>query len=414
MTYLEEIIYLGKRLMAYESVYGHGGVTESAVFGKTILDCQKDVLDYCDSIGMNTYLDPEGMYGYAETGPGKEYIAILTHLDIVDAGDLNQWEKPPFSPEIIGDKLLGRGSADDKIPAAIAVLTVKKLLDEQYPLKYPIRLIFGSDEETGFRCIKKYKENHPPPKYTLVFDGTFPFSFSEKHLLNYELSFNEDNKVYGGENYNSVMDYVEWEKNDETIVMKGKSAHASRPHLGDNALVKLSYLHPDENTLFKLVQETVHPGGGHKLDFIEEAFREDVTLCYGKVRNDKLYLDMRVPPELSLEDFIQSFELTMSKYDVTLKRTDVMKGSITDIESEYAKTVLKCYQEISGDYTSQPFKTGSATYGRSFETNCLSFGPRMGYHITNTHKPNEFVTMDLIEKAFEIYVHTLKKIEEEL
>jgi acetylornithine deacetylase/succinyl-diaminopimelate desuccinylase-like protein len=63
---------------------------------------------------------------------------------------------------------------------------------------------------------------------------------------------------------------------------------------------------------------------------------------------------------------------------------------------------------------SLPFMTGSATYGRSYETNCLSFGPRMPYHITNTHKPNEFISFELIENAFEIYVHTLKTMEEEL
>jgi len=99
---------------------------------------------------------------------------------------------------------------------------------------------------------------------------------------------------------------------------------------------------------------------------------------------------------------------------ITPVQIDLLKGSITDVKSDFSRALLKCYQEITGDHDSQPFVTGSATYGRSYETNCISFGPRMHYHITNTHKPNEFISFDLIENAFAIYVHTLKTMEEAL
>lgn len=415
MDYFDEILYLSNRLLKYESVYGHGGISEEAAFGKTILECQKEVLEYCETIGLKTYLDPEGKYSYAETHEADEYIAILTHLDVVALGDISHWDYPPFEPTIVEDKLIARGAADDKVPTAIGILAIKKLIDECVELKYPIRIIFGGDEETGFRCIEKYKACHKLPKYTLVMDGTFPYSYSEKHLLNYELHTSSDIKINGGVGYNTVMDHVVWYDTDRRVEETGISAHASRPRRGENALIKMAYINSKEDVLFDLVNKIVEPDGKHKICFVDnEYLHEEITLCFGMVKNNIIYTDIRVPPEIDLEDFKTSFENWVIKMGIRPKLTDALKGSITNKDSDFAKIILASYREATGDYKSQPFKTGSATYGRSFDNNCLSYGPRMSYHITNTHKPNEFITYDLIENAFKIYVHTLKMIEEGL
>ena len=54
--------------------------------------------------------------GYAcdiTLGDAPEAIAVLGHLDVVPAGD--GWRVPPFSATREGDKILGRGTSDEKV-----------------------------------------------------------------------------------------------------------------------------------------------------------------------------------------------------------------------------------------------------------------------------------------------------------
>ena len=79
-------------------------------------------------MGFQTYLDPEGYYGYAEIGRGRTPGRSLS-LDVVPAGDLEDWQTPPFEATLIGGWLIGRGVQDDKGPSLAALYAVKSLLD---------------------------------------------------------------------------------------------------------------------------------------------------------------------------------------------------------------------------------------------------------------------------------------------
>jgi putative selenium metabolism hydrolase len=48
-------------------------------------------------------------------------LALNTHLDHVDPGDLSLWPTPPFAAEIAGEQLVGRGACDIKGPLAVQV-----------------------------------------------------------------------------------------------------------------------------------------------------------------------------------------------------------------------------------------------------------------------------------------------------
>lgn len=53
-------------------------------------------------------------------GDGPVKIVYDSHIDVVDVGDLDQWESPPFAAEVRAGVMHGRGASDNK--AAIATM----------------------------------------------------------------------------------------------------------------------------------------------------------------------------------------------------------------------------------------------------------------------------------------------------
>ncbi|HBG55058.1 MAG TPA: dipeptidase, partial [Ruminococcaceae bacterium] len=71
--------------------------------------------------------------------------AVATHVDVVPAG--SGWDTDPFCLTRRGSLLFGRGAADDKGAAVVALYCLKALRDEKIPARRRIRAIFGAGEE---------------------------------------------------------------------------------------------------------------------------------------------------------------------------------------------------------------------------------------------------------------------------
>ena len=99
-----------KRLVAKPSY--NEAPAPGAPFGPKIRAALDELMKICDELGYQTYEDPDGYYGYAETGTGDETFGIIGHVDTVPAGDLNTWEHDPYCGETFGDVVYGRGVQD--------------------------------------------------------------------------------------------------------------------------------------------------------------------------------------------------------------------------------------------------------------------------------------------------------------
>ncbi len=86
-------------------------------------------------------------------------MGILGHLDVVPPGNLNDWDHDPFDPVEKDGMLYGRGTQDDKGPMLAALFAVKALLDAGVKFNKRVRFIFGTDEETLWRCINPLQGN---------------------------------------------------------------------------------------------------------------------------------------------------------------------------------------------------------------------------------------------------------------
>ena len=82
----EQFLNSLQTIISYPSVLNEG--ENGTPFGQAIQDVLEKTLELARELGFQTYIDPEGYYGYAEIGQGEELLAVLCHLDVVPAGDL--------------------------------------------------------------------------------------------------------------------------------------------------------------------------------------------------------------------------------------------------------------------------------------------------------------------------------------
>jgi succinyl-diaminopimelate desuccinylase len=111
--------------------------------------------------------------------PGSEVLGLLVHGDVVEV-DQARWSFPAFEPRVEDGMVRGRGSADDKGPLVQALLAMKALEQSGLPRKKTIRLLVGTDEESGSTDITAYLRSNQPPALSLVLDSAFPLVVGEK------------------------------------------------------------------------------------------------------------------------------------------------------------------------------------------------------------------------------------------
>ena len=109
--------------------------------------------------------------------PGAPVLGLVVHGDVQPV-DAAQWTVPPFEGLVRDGFVIGRGAADDKGPLVQALLAMEGLRGAK--LTHTVRLLVGSDEESGSSDVKAYLAAHAPPAYSLVLDSEFPVVVGEK------------------------------------------------------------------------------------------------------------------------------------------------------------------------------------------------------------------------------------------
>lgn len=115
--------------------------------------------------------------------PGAQVLGLVVHGDVVEV-DPERWSFPAFEPRVesgAGVRVIrGRGAADDKGPLVQALLAMKALEQSGLARKTTIRLLVGTDEESGSTDVAAYLRSNRPPDLSLVLDSAFPVVVGEK------------------------------------------------------------------------------------------------------------------------------------------------------------------------------------------------------------------------------------------
>ncbi|MEK0082329.1 M20 family metallopeptidase [Benzoatithermus flavus] len=142
--------------------------------------------------------------------PDAPALGLTGHVDIVPLGEA-PWRHDPFAGETDGDRLYGRGSADMKSGVAAMVVAALAVAREK-GRRAGLELVLTAGEETGCAGAKRIVET---PR-TLGRVGA--------------LVVGEPTGLSPGLGHRGVI----WLR----FHFKGRSAHASMPHEGDNAVLK--------------------------------------------------------------------------------------------------------------------------------------------------------------------------------
>ncbi|MGH9993283.1 MAG: M20/M25/M40 family metallo-hydrolase [Nitrososphaera sp.] len=111
------------------------------------------------------YLDdrtiPPVVYGEvkSKTNPGKT-ILFYNHYDVQPEEPIELWDADPFSGKLEGNRVYGRGSADDKGELITRIKAVEYFLKNRGDVPCNIRFIVEGEEEIGSVNVERYLEKY--------------------------------------------------------------------------------------------------------------------------------------------------------------------------------------------------------------------------------------------------------------
>ncbi len=432
-THQKESVAALKKLIDIPSVNTGDGTTYPP-FGQPIADCLAEALTICNDLGMFTYSDPEGFYGYADYGQGEDLVAVLCHLDVVPAGDLSLWDTDPFYAEIKDGVLLGRGTQDDKGPTIAALYAFKSVIDKGITFKKRIRFVFGTDEETLWRCMEQYNLKEEQPTMGFVPDSTFPVTYAEKGLLQVKLigPGSSDFKLTCGDAFNIVPGRASYQGkdvrlvseklaemnisqtlNEQKLTVNGKAVHASVAGQGINAINQLAsgLAQVHQHSALKFLVEKVgnETNGFSIFGEIQDEMTGELTFNVATIHVDKtkseIELDLRVPVSFPIIDLTKKLKEVVESYGLKYQEFDHVAGLYVSKESELVQTLMTIYQSKTGD-TTEPLTSGGATYARTMK-NMVAFGAHFPTTKSLAHQSNEGISLHEMYQAMDIYAETI-------
>ncbi|MGD2072113.1 MAG: M20/M25/M40 family metallo-hydrolase, partial [Candidatus Thorarchaeota archaeon] len=135
---------------------------------KNYNECAKIIMRYCKEAGLKVEVfdskhddKPQPNIVASMDTDAKRTVLLCTHYDVVPAGDVEAWTKPPFKLTIEGDKAYGRGTTDNKGNVVACISAAKELITKG-TAKINWKILISPNEEIGGEWGIDYLMNGPP------------------------------------------------------------------------------------------------------------------------------------------------------------------------------------------------------------------------------------------------------------
>ena len=418
----EEYGALLKEAIAIPSVKGKAEA--GAPFGVEARQVLDYVIGKAKTYGLQTQIIKDAM-GYAQLGEGEEYIGVVGHLDVV-AADGQGWLSSPFKLDEREGYFYGRGVLDNKGPILSCLFALKLLKERNFKPRLPIRIIFGTDEESGSADVPLYLSEEKAPVFGFTPDCKFPVVYGERGVVALELTTRFAHGVldtlgdfHGEMAKDFVPDDIQLSGGHQTYSAKGLRTPSNAPELGKNAITALASVlqnnleNKELRDYFSWLTQSFHEkhfGQGIGIAFSDqESGRLILTPYKIKRENNDIHLSLSIRYPVTVTEEQVTNALSENIYEGTsINIIRSLPGTYVDKTKKEIQELSRIYEKVTG-LNGQPVTTTGATYARSMP-NIVAFGPSFPGEKGIAHKENEYINIEHLKQMVEIYMESIERL----
>jgi acetylornithine deacetylase/succinyl-diaminopimelate desuccinylase family protein len=343
--------------------------------------------DFMLQLGMEVELqfaekDRPNVIGRLKSTHSRRHILLGPHTDTVSVGGMTI---EPFGGELKDDRVWGRGSCDTKGPMASFLIALVELKKKRIKLEETDIWFVGlMGEESGNDGIEFLMESDFFRKRNVRLDFGIAGEPTDLKVVN---------------RHKGAL----WIR----IRAKGVACHASRPDLGQNAILKMreaiDFVQGDLIRKFGGLSDpvlgpssfnitTIH--GGSKVNIIPDA-------C-------EIEIDHRSLPQESHTEVVEFFRTSLPDFEIEVISS--RPGLDTDPQNPYIRNLLKV---LSPSGNTAPFLVGAPWFAdcslmAKAGVPAIAFGPGS---IQQAHTRDEFIEVKELERGVEVMTEFLCGLE---
>ena len=408
------------------------------------------ILSKAEKMGFRTK-NIDGIAGHVEFGEGEELAAVLSHVDVVPAGD--GWSFEPYQLTEKDGRLYGRGVVDDKGPAIAALYCLKALKDSGIVPKRRIRLIYGAAEEIGMNDMQAYFASEQMPDMAFTPDSQYGICTCEKGIMHIEVSAQQHDgtiltELRAGSAINAVPSkayaLIDCTENEDhqlrrfadakpgeydfiytmdglRIAASGKAAHASVPEEGLNSATHLIRILAANFGQLVL---------GSVCSFIDDAIGLEtdgtslgiacrdkqsgaLTVNVGIVDIGescaKAQIDIRYPVTADSDEIFTKISERASYDGLITKLLEHEQPLYVGEDLPVVKILKDAYKTVTGE-DAKVYSTGGGTYARTLSNRGVAFGPVFEGDPDRIHDADEGMNKENFFKHAQICLEAVYKM----
>lgn len=315
-------------------------------------------------------------------GPTLLYNA---HADIVPTGEVEAWTHPPFDADLVGGRVVGRGTADDKGSVVAQVIGAIALARSSVPLRGTLVVNTVADEEIGGEFGTQYviESGAVLPDFVVVGEAT-------------------ENRIAIGERGSVGV----------RVTVHGRAAHAALPWEGVNAIEAMAgVINVLQAELWPVLSRRTHqyfPPSSATISLIDGGIKSNVVPDRCSIYIDRRIIPGETPDQVRAEisevatKAISSFPGT--RLTVEPAGWDARIATMSPLDSPVfqAMRAANAYLGLSIDLTGFLMATDARFFvAKGIPT--VIYGPGDPLIL---HTPDEWIGVDAVVEAARAYALT--------